>query len=115
MIDAPLTDKLILRFHPNFLYRGRWLQNIADISVSLLHLASPKDHAWKFMDYLILKKASTFKYRGTVKQLKMIGEIDPKNLILEVIKAISDRTVNPGDIVMIEKKDLSFFVDAPHE
>jgi len=60
MIDAPLMDRLILRFRPNFLYRGKWLQCLIDLPVPLLHLASPKDHAWKIMDYPVLKKASGY-------------------------------------------------------
>lgn len=114
MENVPLKDRLILRFYPNFLYRGKYLQNVAELSVSLLHLASPKDHAWKFMDFVPIQKASIFKYRGTVKQLQMLGEMAPKNLIFEIIKAKSSRDVDPGDIVMIEPKSLSYFVDAPH-
>lgn len=113
MIDAPLSDRLILRFFPNFLYRGKKLQNVADTPVALLHQTTPQTKIWKFMDYLTLKKASILKYLGTIKQLKMIGELNPGNLVFEIISGGSDRTVSPGDIIMLEKKDLSLLAEAP--
>ena len=101
-----LIDKLFFMIQPKYLYRGKLLEAATDISASLLHLASPKDHAWKFMDYVPIQKYSVIKYLGTVKQLKMLGDMKPDYLIFEVVNVKSERQVNPGDIIMLEKSNL---------
>ena len=114
-----LLDKLFLKIYPQYLYPGQSCQAVATVNVGIVHRIPDRHPYWKIMDYLFLRKGSTFKYLDLARNLHLNGDILPSYSVLELVTPDVDemksfgKIANTADIICLTPYDRQFIVAAP--
>lgn len=107
-------DQLRRFFDNNYLYPGLRLQTLIDLNLALLHKPSAGAVNWGITDYLDVKKSSVFRFLCPAKKIYYKhAAFSPDDLVFETETAVSDRQLNPDDIVLIAKSNRVFLIPAP--
>lgn len=104
-----LLDKLRSRFNSHYLYPGQTCHTLATVVVGILHpTPDGKIMVWKPVGHREIKKDSHLKYLNYASKLPVDHTINKYDSIMEIVSAVSDFQINPGDVVLVTYSDRQF-------
>jgi len=107
-------DNLRLRYNPNYLYPGQLCQLAATVTVGILHPSpSAKSLIWQPVNYREIKKGSVLRFLNFAKNFPIDKSVSRWHSVMEIVSAISEVPITPGDLVIIEHQDRKYLYPAP--
>lgn len=93
-------------FNPHLLIVGDTYQNVIKLNVNLIRSAPDSSHAWHSALTINLKPGTILEFRGTVKNNRLMGDLDPKHLIFEIKRLLPDLNTEARDVINPNLGDL---------
>lgn len=108
-------------FNPHRLILHEIYQNAYSLTVSLIRPTPDSSHSWHTVGDTILASGTFLLYRGSVKSNRLIGELEPKNLLFEITQTLprletdSLDQIRPtvGDLISVSPGSRPCFTLAP--
>jgi len=114
--SANLIDRMLVRLNPGHLYRGRFCIINGEVEAMVIQKRPSVVPSWQASGHVALTSGAELKFLGTVKNMKLEGDLDQNLFLFELLNSppspftdpTPDHQASEGDMIGIRPDDRKF-------